>query len=243
MSAIAKESRLSPPFLTVMTPVPCEERGVMRDVSWDLYDRLTDAMSEGSHIHVAYDGKDMEIMVVGPVHERRKGLLDSFIKEVSVGLNINFQSYGQTTWKRFELERGLEADLCYYFDPAKLQAASDAAHLGLRKVDDYPNPDLAIEIDFSPPKIDRPSIYSALKVPEVWRLHDDDVTVTIERLRKNGTYASSAVSRFLRVRPADILRWVIKEDTRDRVNWTLRLRKWVQTDLSSRKLPGRRNPS
>ena len=36
-------------------------------------------------------------------------------------------------------------------------------------IDDYPNPDLAVEIDISPPKIDRSGIYAALKVSELWR--------------------------------------------------------------------------
>jgi hypothetical protein len=43
---------------------PCDERGVMRNVSWNLYNRLTDAIGERSSIRVAFDGKDVEIMVV-----------------------------------------------------------------------------------------------------------------------------------------------------------------------------------
>jgi hypothetical protein len=38
-----------------------EERGVMRDVSWDHYDRLTDAIGQRSSLSVAFDGKDVEI--------------------------------------------------------------------------------------------------------------------------------------------------------------------------------------
>jgi Uma2 family endonuclease len=215
-------------------PIQCEERGVMRGASWEFYDRLTDAMGEGSHVRVAYDGKDVEIMVVGPIHERRKELLGSFIAEVSVGLEINFQAFGATTWKRAEIERGLEADLCYYFNEAKLKAANDASDRNLSEVAVYPNPDLAIEIDFSPPKIDRPSIYGALRVPEVWRLYDDDMTVSIEQLSPDGLYVAATASQFLPVRSDDIVRWVINEDARDRVNWTMRLRAWIQTELRSR---------
>ena len=32
----------------------------------------------------------------------------------------------------------------------------------------YPNPDLAVEVDISRPQADRPAIYAALQVPEVW---------------------------------------------------------------------------
>ena len=59
-----------PPVVPSVTPVvPMEERGVVRDVSWNFYDRLTDAIGERSSIRVAFDGKDVEIMVLGPVHE------------------------------------------------------------------------------------------------------------------------------------------------------------------------------
>ena len=59
---------------TKTTTVPDEERGVMRDVSWEFYDRLSDAIGEHSHIRIAYDGKDIEIMTLGPKHERLQGL-------------------------------------------------------------------------------------------------------------------------------------------------------------------------
>jgi hypothetical protein len=45
------------------------------------------AMGESGAVKVAYDGKDMELMVVGPIHERRKELIGSFITEISVGLD------------------------------------------------------------------------------------------------------------------------------------------------------------
>ena len=66
------------------TTVPDEERGVLRDVSWQFYDRLSDAIGAPSPIRVAYDGKDMEIMNLGPNHERSKSRLGFFIYEVAM---------------------------------------------------------------------------------------------------------------------------------------------------------------
>jgi hypothetical protein len=34
-----------------------------------------------------------------------------------------------------------------------------------------------IEIDITPSKIDRPGIYSKLRIPEVWRFKDDTVSI------------------------------------------------------------------
>jgi hypothetical protein len=89
------------------TTVPDEERGVMRDVSWEFYDRLSDAIGEQSHIRVAYDGKDLEIMNLGPKHERSKSRLGFFIYEVAMGLQIEFEPFDSTTWKRFPEQVGL----------------------------------------------------------------------------------------------------------------------------------------
>ena len=57
-----------------------EERGVMRNVSWNFYNRLTDAIGERSSIRVAFDGKDVEIMVIGGRHESLGDLLSVRLK-------------------------------------------------------------------------------------------------------------------------------------------------------------------
>ena len=89
--------------------VPVEERHVIHGASWDFYDRLTDSLADRAPFRVAYDGKDIEIMTLGPKHERSKALLDLFIEYVSAGLDIDCEALGSTTWKRSELDRGIEA--------------------------------------------------------------------------------------------------------------------------------------
>jgi hypothetical protein len=48
--------------------VPFEERGAIRDASWNLYDQLSEAFGEQSPIRLAFDGRDIEITVLGPKH-------------------------------------------------------------------------------------------------------------------------------------------------------------------------------
>ena len=150
-----------------------EERHVMRDATWTFYDWLSDALGERAPFRIAYDGKDIEITVLGPKHERFKVLLGLFIDCVSTGLEIDCEGLGSTTWKRPEMERGIEADSCYYFDPTKIEACEAAIARESNNVVDYPNPDLAVEIELSPSKIDRPAIYRAVKVLEVWHFTPD----------------------------------------------------------------------
>jgi len=207
-----------------LTSVP-DRRVVFRGVDWVFYEHLVDLIPESSNIHVDYDGKDLEIMGNGPNHEDVKDTLGYFVKVIAEEFQIPCKAYSQTTWKRPEVSRGLEADQCYYFQPDKLAAAAQARRSN--KVADYPNPDLAIEIDISRPQVDRAGIYAALKVAEVWR--SDGEQVVIERLTPEGTYTAVETSGFLPVRAEDVRRWVLEEDCTDEISWARRLRAEIRT--------------
>ena len=97
---------------------------------------------------------------------------------------------------------------------------------------DYPNPDLAIEVDISPPLVDRPAIYAALVVTEVWRF--DGEIVTMEQLNPDGSYSPIESSFWLTIRPDEVVRWLTQEDATDETAWIRRLRQWVRTELTKR---------
>jgi Uma2 family endonuclease len=215
--------------------VPLEERHVMRGATWAFYDWLTDSLSARAPFRLAYDGKDIEIMTLGPKHEGIRELFSLFINEVSDGLEIDCRGLGSTTWKRAEVERGIEADLCYCFDPAKLEACELADNLDSNDVADFPNPDLTVEVDLSPSKIDRPEIYRALQISEVWRFRAG--AVSIEQLGADGKYVAAESSRFLYVRADEITRWVTMENSAKRIPWKKRLRAWIQAELRPRMRP------
>ena len=135
---------------------------------WGLYESFIDWLPEESPIRVTYDGKDMEIMVTGPLHDDFAGLLDAFFMAVAGSLGIRYKPQGQTTWKRPEIGKGIECDQCYYLDPVKIASALAARKARSNDVKDYPNPDLAFEVDISPPEADRAGIYASLGVAELW---------------------------------------------------------------------------
>jgi Uma2 family endonuclease len=209
--------------------VPPDTRVVIAGVTWEFYDRFSRAVREGDNCRVAFDGIDIEMMTLGPLHERYKTRLDMFVAIVADELAIEFQPQGSTTWKRKRVKRGVEPDSCFYFKAEKLLACAAAEEKGSNKVEDYPNPDLAIEVDLSPSKIDRPGIYAALQVGELWRIRDK--VVSIEQLVSPGAYVAAARSQFLPVRPEDVTRRVFGEYSRDPITWKQRLREWVRTGL------------
>ena len=206
---------------------PPDTRVVIGEVTWDDFERFVDSIDEGEICRVAFDGKDIEMMTLGPWYESEKSLLESFVAIVASEFRIRRQPLGSTTWKRKKLKRAIESDVCYYFDPAKLAAAATAAQSD--DVDLYPNPDLAAEVDISAPRIDRPGIYAALQVPEFWRVRNQ--AVSTEQLGPDGTYSPAPRSRFLPVRAEDVTRWVFNEDSSSLVAWEERLRQWVRDEL------------
>ena len=215
------------------TVIADEQRIVIRDVCWRLYDHLSDAIGEGQHIYLAYDGRDLELMTKGWTHEDYKELFSWFVTFVTSELRIRSRAAGETTWKRPEIERGLEADQCYYFTSEKLRVVADARARRAKDIADIPNPDLAVEIDISASQVDRPGIYAALQVSEVWRF--DGESVVIEQLRPDGTYAVAETSLFLPVRAEEVYRWVAQEDSSDELAWEDRLREWARSELTPRR--------
>ncbi len=219
--------------LYAWTSVP-EERVVIQDVDWSFYEQLVDSIPEGVNIHVDYDGKDLEIMSLSPFHDGIKKRLGRFVELTGEELEVPCTGLGSTTWKRPEVARGIEADECYYFASEKLAAAAEAMTRMSRDVAEYPNPDLALEVDLSPSKIDRPGIYATLRVAEVWRFDGERREIIIERLADDGAYHPIEGSAFLPVKAEEVGRWVLKEDFRDGSAWARRLRAWVRAELAPR---------
>lgn len=217
-----------------------ETRIAIRGVSWDFYEHFVDGIPEGAGVRTAFDGKDLEIMTTGNVHEYFKRLIGRLVDILCEELNVQTGCFGETTWKRPEIERGIEADECYYFDPEKLGTARLAVSRLSNDVVDYPNPDLAIEIDFSPPKVDRPGIYAALGVKEVWRF--DGRGLVIETLTEDGIYTLVERSEFLHIRSEDALKWILDPAAWDRQDWQRRLRAWMRAELAPRTEPKQAEP-
>jgi Uma2 family endonuclease len=204
-----------------LTEVP-DRRVVYRGVDWSFYDRLVDSIPERSHIHVDYDGRDLEVRGKRRKHEIARKRLGQLVEAIAQELAIPYRSAGETTWKRPQFQRGLEADECYFFLPEKIAADAAACERGSDAIDDFLNPDLAIEVDLSPPQVHRAGIYAALRVAEVWRFDGRDVA--IDRLMPNGTYTTIEASPFLPITAQEIRRWVVDEAGGDESAWAMRLR-------------------
>ena len=144
-----------------------ERRLTLHHISWATYVHFSDGVGPG--VRITYDRGRMEIVTLSAEHERIKVTLRRVVEAYADTIGVDAEGRGSMTVRRADLARGLEPDECYYVARAAVMIGrARDAELDLT-VD--PPPDLAIEVDLSPPEVDKPPIYAALGVPEVWR-HD-----------------------------------------------------------------------
>jgi Uma2 family endonuclease len=166
--------------LVQLAPLLIEGHVTFDNISWDLYEDILESVGERP-IHMTYDRGRLEIVTVSERHEKVKTAIARLLEAYADAMEINIEGLGSTTFKRKDLLRGLEPDECYYVADAADIAGKDKLDL---KVD--PPPDLAIEVEISPPDVARVPIYAALGVPEVW--HYDEEGLKPMRRTRGGTY-------------------------------------------------------
>jgi Uma2 family endonuclease len=148
-----------------MSTVPflAEQRVILDNISWQTYLAiLNDA--DNCRGRMTYDRGVLEIMAPSKLHEQVKGLIGRMVEAFTEEFDIDIESVGSTTFKRADLERGFEADECYYIQHAAEVRGKDEIDM---RID--PPPDLLIEVDISRSSLSKFGIYGALGVPEVWR--------------------------------------------------------------------------
>src|SRR5437868_4288739 len=118
--------------------LPTEERIVLQKVSWQEYEEYLQQYEE-RRIRLTYDRGTLEIMILSLGHEGFSYLLGRFVDVLTEELDIPMKAGRSTTFKREELERGLEADNCYWIQ-------HERAMRGKRRFDGRrdPPPDLAL---------------------------------------------------------------------------------------------------
>src|SRR6266849_3514683 len=93
---------------------PSEQRIVLRNVSWETYERLLADHQDSSAPRFTYDRGTVEIMSPLPEHEEINRALASLVENFAVEWRISFRNLGSTTFKREDMGRGFEPDSCFY---------------------------------------------------------------------------------------------------------------------------------
>ena len=140
-----------------------EERVTLNNISWDFYQSMRREIGD-AHVRLTFDQGRLEIMSPSGFHEAIKTIIGRLIEAYADESGIVVEGLGSTTFSRDDLQKGLEPDECYYIAHATEIIGKQELDLAVD-----PPPDLAIEVDISPPGVARQPIYASLGVPEVWR--------------------------------------------------------------------------
>ena len=208
--------------LHVALPVdPPIQRFLLSGITWDRYEAVLQAIGDRA-IRVTYDRGSLELMSPSAAHEEFGQLFGLAIQALAEELGFPCRGLKSTTWRRALVERGIEADECFYL-------ASLGRVLGKRSIDldRDPPPDLAIEIEVCRDALDRLGIYAALGIPEVWRF--DGETLRALQLQTDSTYAERDRSPALPFVPLfELSRFVQKGAGADHASWGRQFRAWVR---------------
>ena len=166
------------------------------------------------------------------IHEWSEDAIDSIIKAIAFGCDIEISVVGSTTLRKADVEHGLEGDRAYYLgDNAALMFGPQEIDLTL-----HPPPDLAIEVENSNKADEAVAIYAHLGVPEVWRHDVRRDTLTFSTLRPDGTYQAVPQSLgFPFLTPDDVLGQLkLAMASQSRNRWFRQLTDWVQNVIVPR---------
>ena len=216
----------------ILEPPPKHAHGLqpgvpicLRGLQWNDYLALSDIIGDRRLLTSFSDG-EMEILMPSTEHEIWLMLLGRLIEVLASEAKIPCKSHGTSTFRREDLEKGLEPDRCYYL----LNAPRVRGKLRIDlRVD--PPPDLAYEIEISRSAEKRMPIYAGLHVPEVWRF--DGVTITVHQLVANGEYVIAERSQFFPFLPMpELVRFLKMQDQLDDNELADAFRAWVREQIA-----------
>lgn len=203
------------------TKSPAEQKIILRNVSWETYERLLADHEDSSAPRFTYDRGVLEIMSPSPDHERTNRRISQLVLAVADELGVEVEDFGSTTFRREDVERGFEPDSCFYIQNE--ERVRGKARFDLT-VD--PPPDVVLEIDMTSSSLNKFPIYARFGVPEVWRY--DGERVVIFELGGEG-YAEAAESAALPPLTGAILtRFIEESKALGRRAWTRKVREWAR---------------
>ncbi len=151
-------------YLETVQHLPKNGTLLLHNVSWEEYERILDEFAQKSVYRIYYNNGVLKIMSPRANHEYPKDVVTKLITIYADEFNIDFDSYGSTTWRKKKKMKGVEADTSFYLKNASKVHADKDFDINL----EIP-PEIVVEIDTSNESWDKFEIYADLNVEEIWR--------------------------------------------------------------------------
>lgn len=199
------------------------QRIVLRDVDWQQFEDILDELGEHRGSRLAYFKGILEIVAPLPEHEHAKVVIADLLKILLDELDMDWEPLGSTTFKRKEMQAGIEPDDCFYIQNHALMIGRERIDLSVD-----PPPDLALEIDVTSKT--QLSAYEALRVPEIWRYEKGKLQISV---LQDGKYVESQTSLIFRNFPTieGILQFLELSRTAGTRPALKAFRQWVREQL------------
>ncbi len=201
------------------------QRLSLQGVSWQEFEAILDELGDKRATRIAYSDGLLEIRMPLPEHEVDKELLGDMVKILLEELDIDNECFGSTTFKRQDAGKGFEPDQCFYIQHHAVMIGKRRINLAID-----PPPDLAIEVDVtSKTGLDA---YQALGVPELWRLEDGHLRISI---LQDGQYQDVGTSpQFPQIPIVEgVAQFLDRSHTEGRSQTLKAFRQWAQEWLHS----------
>jgi Uma2 family endonuclease len=204
-----------------------EERFLIRNIDWATYRKISDALI-GRHYHMSYDGGDLELMTISMGHGAYSRLIVLMVYILVEEAGLPFESCGDMTLDREDLERGIQSDESFYITNAVRVQGKEKIDLSVD-----PPPDLGVEIDLTTDSRRRMGIYALIGVPEIWR-YDGKIAAIFHR-QADGIYALVEHSRYFPFLTGPALTRFIQLHVQMEKSALLRsFRQWVREQLGKK---------
>lgn len=154
------------------------QRITLKDISWQEFEDILAELGEDCASRLAYDQGILEIRMPLSEHEKAKVIIGDLLKILLDELEMNWEPYGSTTFKKEEMKVGIEPDDSFYIKNYNRTSGKERIDLTVA-----PPPDLAIEVDVTSKT--QLSVYEGLGVPEIWRYENRKLQINV---LSNGKY-------------------------------------------------------
>ena len=209
-------------MLATATLAPAEERVVLRNISWQTYQRLLSETVNVVSTRFFYDEGNLEIMVVHAGHEWPNDTLLDLAKFAALETIGDFVCTGHMTCIREDLAKGFEPDSSFY-----LRRADEVRGRDKIDVAKDPPPELIVEVDITSSSLNHSPLYAAVGILEIWRF--DGQRVRFHRL-EGGEYHEIELSVALPPMTAAQATIFVERKGHQRAGeWERAVRQWIRS--------------
>ena len=175
---------------------------VLNGIPWEQYVAINDALPERRGLRMTYIDGSLTLLTGSRRHDWFADSMDSIIKAVGVGCELDMEIAGSATFRLEGEKVGVEGDRTYYFGE---HAAIMRGPIDIDRAT-QPPPDLAIEVEYPHPAHKAVATYARMGVPEVWRYDVRKGKMAFLALGQDGAYEPVERSRNLPLlKPEDVL--------------------------------------